>query len=260
MQKVISLIAVVLFAMGAYSQDSTKIVEETDTVKIAETATIAEVAEEEENPSIIQIVEKWYENNMNYYTITALMAVESSFIPFPSEIVIPPAAYIASKEDSNLNIYLVILFGTIGALIGALINYFLARWLGRPVIYKFADSKIGHFLLLSKEKIQKAEEYFVKHGKISTLVGRLIPAVRQLISIPAGLAKMNLVPFCIFTVLGAGAWNCVLAILGYVAQGQQDLIDAYSHELSVVIMALFALLIIYFVIKAYVKKNKQKRN
>ncbi len=260
MQKVISLIAVVLFAMGAYSQDSTKIVEETDTVKIAETATIAEVAEEEENPSIIQIVEKWYENNMNYYTITALMAVESSFIPFPSEIVIPPAAYIASKEDSNLNIYLVILFGTIGALIGALINYFLAQWLGRPVIYKFADSKIGHFLLLSKEKIQKAEEYFVKHGKISTLVGRLIPAVRQLISIPAGLAKMNLVPFCIFTVLGAGAWNCVLAILGYVAQGQQDLIDAYSHELSVVIMALFALLIIYFVIKAYVKKNKQKRN
>ena len=260
MQKVISLIAVVLFAMGAYSQDSTKIVEETDTVKIAETATIAEVAEEEENPSIIQIVEKWYENNMNYYTITALMAVESSFIPFPSEIVSPPAADIASKEDSNLNIYLVILFGTIGALIGALINYFLARWLGRPVIYKFADSKIGHFLLLSKEKIQKAEEYFVKHGKISTLVGRLIPAVRQLISIPAGLAKMNLVPFCIFTVLGAGAWNCVLAILGYVAQGQQDLIDAYSHELSVVIMALFALLIIYFVIKAYVKKNKQKRN
>ena len=260
MQKVISLIAVVLFAMGAYSQDSTKIVEETDTVKIAETATIAEVAEEEENPSIIQIVEKWYENNMNYYTITALMAVESSFIPFPSEIVIPPAAYIASKEDSNLNIYLVILFGTIGALIGALINYFLAQWLGRPVIYKFADSKIGHFFLLSKEKIQKAEEYFVKHGKISTLVGRLIPAVRQLISIPAGLAKMNLVPFCIFTVIGAGAWNCVLAILGYVAQGQQDLIDAYSHELSVVIMALFALLIIYFVIKAYVKKNKQKRN
>jgi membrane protein DedA with SNARE-associated domain len=260
MQKVISLIAVVLFAMCAYSLDSTKIVEETDTVKIAETATIAEVAEEEENPSIIQIVEKWYENNMNYYTITALMAVESSFIPFPSEIVIPPAAYIASKEDSNLNIYLVILFGTIGALIGALINYFLAQWLGRPVIYKFAESKIGHFFLLSKEKIQKAEEYFVKHGKISTLVGRLIPAVRQLISIPAGLAKMNLVTFCIFTVLGAGAWNCVLAILGYVAQGQQDLIDAYSHELSVVIMALFALLIIYFVIKAYVKKNKQKRN
>lgn len=241
MQKVISLIAAVLFATVTFSQDSAQV-------------------EIVENPSLIQVVEKWYEENMNYYTIAALMAVESSFIPFPSEIVIPPAAYIASKEGSSLNIYLVVLFGTLGALIGALINYFLALWLGRPIMYKFAESKIGHFFLLSKEKIQKAEEYFVKHGKISTLVGRLIPAVRQLISIPAGLAKMNLVTFCIFTVLGAGAWNCVLAILGYVAQGQQDLIDAYSHELSVVIMALFALLIIYFVIKAYVKKNKQKRN
>ena len=262
MQKVISLIAAVLFAMSAFSQDSVQ-VEKVDTVKIAEvveTTEVAEVVEVVENPSLIQVVEKWYEENMNYYTIAALMAVESSFIPFPSEIVIPPAAYIASKEGSSLNIYLVVLFGTLGALIGALINYFLALWLGRPIMYKFADSKIGHLCLLSKEKIQVAEDYFVKHGKISTLIGRLIPAVRQLISIPAGLAKMNLISFCLFTALGAGAWNCVLALLGYIAQGQQDLIEAYSHELSVVIMALFALLVIYFVIKTYVKKNREKHN
>ena len=244
MQKVISLIAVLLFATCAFSQDS---------IKVEEIVATAEVAEVVENPSVIQVVEKWYEENMNYYTITALMAVESSFIPFPSEIVIPPAAYIASKEGSSLNIYLVVVFGTLGALIGALINYFLALWLGRPIMYKFADSKIGRLCLLSKEKIQVAEDYFVKHGKVSTLIGRLIPAVRQLISIPAGLAKMNLLSFCLFTALGAGAWNCVLALLGYIAQGQQDLIEAYSHELSVVIMALFAILVIYLLKSRIIK-------
>ena len=143
--------------------------------------------------------------------------------------------------------------------------WLVVRALCRPAVDmqfpdKFADSKIGHLCLLSKEKIQVAEDYFVKHGKISTLIGRLIPAVRQLISIPAGLAKMNLISFSLFTALGAGAWNCVLALLGYIAQGQQDLIEAYSHELSVVIMALFALLVIYFVIKTYVKKNREKHN
>lgn len=256
MQKVISLITAVLFATCAFSQDSTKVEEIVEAAEVAEIVAVVETAEEAKDPSIIQVVEKWYEENMNYYTITALMAVESSFIPFPSEIVIPPAAYIASKEGSNLNIFLVVVFGTLGALIGALINYFLALWLGRPIMYKFADSKIGHLCLLSKEKIQVAEDYFVKHGKISTLIGRLIPAVRQLISIPAGLAKMNLLSFCLFTALGAGVWNSVLALLGYIAQGQQDLIEAYSHELSIVIMALFAIAVLYFIIKTYVKKNK----
>ncbi len=208
-------------------------------------------------PSIIQVVEKWYEENMNYGTITALMAVESSFIPFPSEIVIPPAAYIASKADSNLNIFLVVAFGTLGALIGAFINYYLALWLGRPIIYKFADSKLGRLCLLSKEKIETAENYFVKHGNVSTLVGRLIPAVRQLISIPAGLARMNLFSFVLYTTLGAGAWNCVLALLGYIAQGQQELIEAYSHELSIIIMALFGLVIVYFIVKKLCQKRKK---
>lgn len=209
------------------------------------------------NLSLIQVVEKWYEENTNYYTITALMAVESSFIPFPSEVVIPPAAYIASKPDSTLNIFLVVAFGTLGALIGAFINYYLALWLGRPIIYKFAESKLGRLCLLSKDKIVTAEEYFVKHGKTSTLVGRLIPAVRQLISIPAGLARMNVFHFALFTTIGAGLWNSVLALLGYLAQGQQELIDEYSHELSIVILALMAIVIIYFIIKKLCLKPKK---
>ncbi|MDR2474666.1 MAG: DedA family protein [Bacteroidales bacterium] len=195
---------------------------------------------------------------MNYSTITLLMAIESSFIPFPSEVVIPPAAYIASKPNSHLSIYLVVLCGLIGSLIGALINYFLALWLGRPIIYKFADSKIGRLCLLNSEKIQKAEDYFNQHGKTSTLVGRLIPAVRQLISIPAGLARMNLFSFTLYTAIGAGCWNIVLALLGYLAQGQQDLIDSYSSEISYVILGLLALVVVYFVVKQVFKKRKVK--
>jgi membrane protein DedA with SNARE-associated domain len=133
----------------------------------------------------------------------------------------------------------------------------LAFWLGRPIIYKFAESKLGRLCLLSKDKIVTAEEYFVKHGKTSTLVGRLIPAVRQLISIPAGLARMNVFHFALFTTIGAGLWNSVLALLGYLAQGQQELIDEYSHELSIVILALMAIVIIYFIIKKLCLKQKK---
>lgn len=215
------------------------------------------IAEPVQDESIIKKVEKWYEKNMNYSTITLLMVVESSFIPFPSEIVIPPAAYIASKPDSKLNIVLVVLFGTLGALIGALINYYLALWLGRIIIYKFADSKIGHLCLLNSQKIRKAEDYFNDHGKVSTFVGRLIPGIRQLISIPAGLAKMNIFSFMLYTILGAGIWNIILALLGYIAQGQQDLIDRYSHELSYIILALLAIFVIYFVVKLIIKRKKK---
>lgn len=207
--------------------------------------------------SIIQKVEHWYENNMNYASITALMAVESSFIPFPSEVVIPPAAYIASKPGSHLNIFLVVLFGTIGALIGAYVNYFLAMWLGRPVMYKLADSKIGKILLLSSEKIIKAEEYFKKHGKVSTFVGRLIPGIRQLISLPAGLARMNFISFTIYTILGAGIWNVILALMGYIAHGQADLINEYSHELSIGIMVILGLVVGFYAIRFISKKAKK---
>ncbi|MDO5664142.1 MAG: DedA family protein [Bacteroidia bacterium] len=195
---------------------------------------------------------------MNYGSITALMTIESSFIPFPSEVVIPPAAYIASKPGSHLNIFLVVLFGTLGALIGAYINYFLALWLGRPIVYKIADSKFGRLLLLSSEKIQKAENYFNKHGKVSTFVGRLIPGIRQLISLPAGLARMNLLPFTIYTVLGAGIWNIILALVGYIAHGQADLINEYSHELSYIILALLILVVFYFVIRYFIRKKRKK--
>ena len=215
--------------------------------------------------SMVMKVENWYANNMNYLSITLLMTVESSFIPFPSEIVIPPAAYVAGKEDSTLhatdsypiNVLLIVLFGTIGAMLGAIINYLLAMWLGRPIIYAFADSKVGHLRLLSSEKVKKAEDYFNDHGKVSTFVGRLIPGIRQLISIPAGLSKMNFGQFLLYTFLGAGIWNIVLALLGYIAHGQMDLIHAYSHELSIAIMALLAVAVIYFIAKAIIKRYKK---
>lgn len=207
--------------------------------------------------SLFQKIEHWYKNNMNYGTITLLMAVESSFVPLPSEIVIPPAAYIAREPDSNLNIYLIILFGTLGALIGATFNYFLALFLGRPLMYKFAESKVGKLFLLSQEKIQKTEAYFNNKGKISTFIGRLIPGVRHLISIPAGLARMNYGAFALFTVLGAFIWNICLALMGYLAHGQADLINKYSHELSLIILGLLGLAVIYFAVKYFIKKKKK---
>ena len=215
--------------------------------------------------SLITKVENWYASHMNYATISILMTIESSFIPFPSEIVIPPAAYVAEDPNSDLhvtesypvNVLLIVLFGTLGAMLGAIINYLLAMWLGRPIIYAFADSKLGHLCLLSGEKVKKAEDYFNDHGKVSTFVGRLIPGIRQLISIPAGLCKMHFGWFLFYTFLGAGIWNIVLALLGYITRGQKELIDAYSHELSIAILALLALVVAYFIIKAIIKRVKK---
>ncbi|HAW58108.1 MAG TPA: DedA family protein [Bacteroidales bacterium] len=207
-----------------------------------------------ENLSLLKRIELWYEKNMNYGSITVLMAIESSFIPFPSEIIIPPAAYIASKPGSKLNIILIVIFGTLGALIGAYVNYFLALWLGRPLMYKLADSKVGKMLLLSSAKIQKAENYFNEHGNISTFIGRLIPGIRQLISLPAGLARMNLLSFTLFTALGATTWNIILALLGYIAHGQADLIEKYNKELSYIILAIVGLIALFYIFK-YVRKR-----
>ena len=221
-------------------------------------ANAQKTAQSTDTLSFIQKIERWYENNTNYGTITILMAAESSILPVPSELVIPPAAYIASKEDSSLNIFLVILFGTIGALIGATLNYFvLGMWLGRPLLYKFADSKAGHLLLLSSEKLQKAENFFNKNGKISTFAGRFIPVVRHLISIPAGFSKMNFPAFAFYTFVGAGLWNCILALLGYLAHGQSDMINRYSHELSIALIILCVLGVGFLIVRHLARRRRR---
>ena len=215
--------------------------------------------------SFVETITAWYASHMNYASITALMTIESSFIPFPSEVVIPPAVYVASEPTSALcatgnypvDVALIVLFGTIGAMLGAVINYLLSMWLGRPIIYKFADSRMGHLLLLSSEKVQKAENYFNDHGKVSTFIGRLIPGIRQLISIPAGLAKMHFGQFMLYTFLGAFLWNTVLALLGYIAHGQADLINQYSHEMSIIILALVGVVAVYYIGKMVYKRIKK---
>lgn len=211
-----------------------------------------------EEKTFVEQVTSWYMDNMNYGTVTLLMVIESSFIPFPSEVVVPPAAYKALEEGSNMNIVLVVVFATLGAIIGALINYFLSLWLGRPIIYKFVETRFGKMCLLDKQKVEKAEKYFDKHGKSSTFIGRLVPGIRQLISIPAGLAKMNIATFVCFTALGAGIWNIILALLGYLGHGNKELIDQYSHELSYILLGLGVLFVAYLIYKGLSKKKTPK--
>lgn len=161
---------------------------------------------------------QWFLENANYWFVFIFMTIESSFIPFPSEVVVPPAAYIACTNvgaGAGMNIYGVVAMATLGALCGAFINYYLALWIGRPLVYRFADTRFAHACLIDREKVDKAEKYFDKHGAASTFIGRLIPAIRQLISIPAGISKMNVGIFAVFTALGALVWNSILAALGY---------------------------------------------
>jgi membrane protein DedA with SNARE-associated domain len=194
----------------------------------------------------------WYMANLNYFTVALLMAIESTFMPLPSEVVVPFAAYKAAQGD--LNVFLVIIFGTIGALCGSLINYTLAYYLGRPLVYRFAESKIGRLFLLSREKVEHAENYFLRNGKTSTFIGRLVPGVRHLISIPAGLAKMNLRDFMLFTFVGAGIWNIVLAIIGYYLYEVREQIFPYIGH---ILLAFGAVFVIYLIIKARRNGNKQ---
>lgn len=199
--------------------------------------------------------------NLNYFWVTFFMMIESSFIPFPSEIVVIPAAFMAA--EGTMSLPLVILFATVGGLLGATINYVLSYTLGRKIIYAFADSKLGHLCLLDSDKVAYAEEYFRKRGVLATLIGRLIPAVRQLISIPAGLSKMNFGKFAFFTFLGAGAWNIILACIGYAFHGvmnKDELIEKvqhYSHEFLMVIIVLFVGFVGYMIYKNKKKKNTE---
>ncbi len=201
----------------------------------------------------------WCLEHLNYWVITLLMAIESSFIPFPSEIVVPPAAYLAAQPDSELNVFLVVFFATVGALIGALVNYWLALYLGRPIVYKFANSRFGHMCLIDQQKVEVAEAYFDRHGAIGTIVGRLVPAVRQLISIPAGLARMNMGKFILYTTLGAGAWNIILAAIGYylasvVPYEQLDsTVAEYSGHLKIVMIIVGLAAVAYLVYKGWKK-------
>ncbi|MDR1518152.1 MAG: DedA family protein [Dysgonamonadaceae bacterium] len=197
----------------------------------------------------------WYMDNMNYGTLTLLMTVESSFIPFPSEVVVPPAAYKARQPDSGMNLPLIVFFATLGALFGALFNYYLALWLGRPIIHKFAESRIGKMCLLSSEKVDRAEKYFDEHGKISTFIGRLVPVIRQLISLPAGLARMNIWIFMLYTTIGALIWNTVLTAIGAIAGDNKAHFEKYYTELSWVCVVAGILFIIYLVYNGFKKKR-----
>ena len=204
---------------------------------------------------------KWILENLNYWVVTLFMAIESSFIPFPSEVVVPPAAWKAMADES-MHIVLVVVFATRGADLGALVNSGLARWLGRPIVYAFADSRVGHMCLIDRAKVEKAEAFFRDHGAASTFFGRLVPAVRQLISIPAGLAGMPIPKFLAYTTLGAGAWNAVLALIGWGIYRFTDLKDTnavyelatrYSHELGYAILGLAALVVGVLVYKGWKK-------
>lgn len=196
--------------------------------------------------------------NLNYPAIFILMMIESTVIPLPSEIVVCPAAYNAAA--GNLNIWLVILFATLGADLGAIINYMAGKYLGRPIMYSFANSKWGKMCLLNQEKLEKSEKYFDDHGAVATITGRLIPGIRQLISVPAGLARMNFWSFLLYTTLGAGAWNCVLAALGWYlhsvvpASELETQIEIYNDYIKYAILGISALVILYFIIRKKMKK------
>lgn len=197
-------------------------------------------------------------NNLNYPTIFFLMMLESTVVPVPSELVVSPAAYHAA--GGNMNMWLVILFATLGADLGATINYVVAYYVGRPVIYRFTNSRLGHLCLLNQEKVEKSEKYFDDHGKLATITGRLIPGIRHLISIPAGLAKMHYGHFLLYTTIGAGVWNIILAALGWylhtiVPEDQlHDKLLEYGDYLKYGIIAIVLLVVIYFVAKKQIKK------
>lgn len=204
----------------------------------------------------------WVLGHLNYWVVLLFMTIESSFIPFPSEVVVPPAAWLAMSSD-EMNFWMVVVVATIGADLGALINYYLSRWLGRPLVYRFVNSRVGRLCLLSQESVEKAEDYFREHGATATFFGRLVPGIRQLVSIPAGLSGMNVGKFLLYTTLGAGIWNMILACIGYAIskidgvetpEKVAELAKMYSHEIGYAILAMAVGAVVYLVYK-----NKKRK-
>lgn len=202
---------------------------------------------------IVQVVGQW-----GYPGIVVMMFLESSCFPFPSEVVMIPAGYLASpgylqaanyQPGHEMNLFLVILMGIIGSWLGALFNYYLAMALGRPLLLKW-----GRYFLISAENFEKGERFFQRHGEIGTFTGRLIPVVRQYISLPAGLARMNLAHFLFWTGLGAGLWVTVLSLIGYVAGQNKELIERYSHQATIGVLVFCAV-----VIAVYIYRHKKRR-
>jgi membrane protein DedA with SNARE-associated domain len=206
------------------------------------------------NKSMLEIMNLLlaFSSKMGYFGVAFLMTIESSFVPFPSEVVILPAAYLS--QQGEMNIIFVILAGIFGSLLGATINYILAFTLGRKVVYSLANSKFAKILLISERKIIKAEQYFLKYGNIATFVGRLVPAIRQLISIPAGFSKMNFKKFIFYTFLGSGIWTTILGILGYAFGANKELLHKYYGEISV----FFIVIAVIFILFLMFKRNKCK--
>ena len=189
------------------------------------------------------------------------MLLESTVIPVSSELVVSPAAYHAA--GGNLTIWLVILLATVGADCGATINYVAGYYLGRPIIYRFAESRWGKLCLLNRQKVEKSEAYFNNHGMVATITGRLIPGIRHLISIPAGLAKMHYGKFLLYTTIGAGVWNCILAFLGWYLYSivpedkLGEAIESYSEYIKYAIIGALVLAIAYFALRKTIKLYKK---
>jgi membrane protein DedA with SNARE-associated domain len=184
--------------------------------------------------------------DLGYIGIFLLMAVESSFIPFPSEIVLIPAGYLAYQGEMNM--VAILISAILGSLVGAFINYFLALYLGRAFLVRY-----GHYVFISEETLEKLDKFFYKHGSISTFTGRLIPGIRQLISIPAGISKMSLGKFSIYTALGAGIWSLILILLGFFIGENQELIQQYLHQIVLVTVVCVAVILVWYF-------KKQKKN
>ena len=199
-------------------------------------------------------------DNLNYLSVTILMTIESSAIPFPSEVVVPPAGYMAA--EGRMSVILVVIFATLGSIMGAVINYVVSVYVGRPIVYKFVDSRLGHLCLLNREKMERAEAFFNRRGAVATLIGRLLPGIRQLISIPAGLSRMNFGLFILYTAIGSSIWNSILCFLGWylhrLVPYSQLLVKVkeYEHPIVVGICAIVAIALVWMVGKSLYKRKK----